>query len=130
VTRDDLKHLHRDDVPLWLAVETATWRLALAAQLPLRTVKPMTAQHAKTLAGYCTGSPLYEIRYALRNVLGKRYALHQLLDTIAHEVAHLKAGVKRQHEEKFFRDFAEMLTLAEDINIRVDLLASGTELEP
>lgn len=128
-----LRDLHPDDVPLWLSVETAVWRLALAAKLKLREVKPMPTRFLITHQGCCLAHPANEIWISLRRSPGKhaeRYSEHQLLDTIAHEVAHLKAGVRAQHRDGFFRAFSEMLVLACDINIRFDIQASGVNLEP
>lgn len=136
MTRADITQLHPHDIPLWLGVETATWRLALAAGLPLRSVVPVPKRLASTAAGYCTKSPHNQIQVSLRHGWcankgwGKRCPLHFLLDTIAHEVAHLSAGFGADHGPKFFREFARMINLAEDINIRFDIEAAQCNLAP
>lgn len=136
MTRADLKELHPHDIPLWLAVETAVWRLALAAKLPLRSVIPVPKRLLSVAAGYCSKHPHNQIQISLRHGweqkagFGKRCQLHFLLDTIAHEVAHLAAGWAADHGPQFFREFARMITLSEDINIRVDILAAQANLAP
>jgi len=136
MTRADIKELHPHDIPLWLATETAVWRLALAAKLPLRFVRPVPKRFTSTVAGYCLKHPRNEIQVALRHGWdakrgwGRRCNLHFILDTIAHEVAHMAAGWAADHGPKFFREFARMINLAEDINIRVDIEAAQCNLAP
>lgn len=138
MTRADLKNLHPDDVPLWLAVETAVWRLALAAKTGVSRIRPMPRKMVTMTAGFYITPPDAkdkEIWLSLRKTStgkkwGDRYPLHFLLDTIAHEVAHAKAGCGADHGPKFFRAFADMLVLAEDINIRVDIQSAQCKLEP
>lgn len=135
MTSADLKQLHPHDVPLWLAVETATWRLACAAKLPLERIRPVPKRELIRTAGCCYHGSR-EIQVGLRRSWTKkdgwspRFQQYYLLDTIMHEVAHLAAGHEASHGEQWVREFARMMVLAEDINIRVDLINSGAKLKP
>ena len=135
MTSADIKQLHPEDIPLWLAVETATWRLALAASLPLKRVRPVPRWELIQTAGACYHGSR-EIQVALRRSWSKthgwskRFQRYYILDTIMHEVAHLAAGHAADHGEKWVREFARIMILAEDINIRLDLENSGAILKP
>lgn len=133
MTRAFLKNLHADDHGLWLAVEKATWRLAFAAKLPLSQVRPMPLSHVGRLCGLYLTPPdakTKEIWLSLRDPNSKRYAMHQIFETVVHEMAHCKAGCGADHGPRFYRAFAELLVLAEDIKIRVDIAAFDGKLEP
>lgn len=142
MTRAFLKNLHPDDYQLWLAVEKAAWRLAFAANLPLTQVRPMPRRMVTGIAGYYITPPDAkdkEIWISLRTMCkvkrggtdwGKRHSLHYLLDTITHEMAHCKVGCGADHGPRFSRAHAEMMVLAEDIKLRLDLKAFDGKLEP
>jgi len=134
MTIDDIREIHPHDIPLWLGVETATWRLALAAKVNIHRVVPVPRKETARASGWTFWGPRPQIKIGLRRWegatlgWGPRFTQHFILDTIAHEVAHLKAGLKADHGPKFFLAFADMLRLAEKINIRVDIESSGAIL--
>lgn len=131
MTVADLKHLHPDDVVLWLHVEAAVWRLAKASHSPLEVLRPTPRQDVSREAGaWIDEEGTMEI--ALRKkwkagVWGPLQPLHYLIDTIAHEMAHAKLGHREHptHSPLFTRTHGKMLILAEDLKLRLDILRSG-----
>jgi hypothetical protein len=133
MTIEDIRELHPQDIPLWLGVETATWRLALAAKVNIHRVVPVPRKETRQASGWTFWGPRPQIKIGLRRWYPDtgwtgRFTQHFILDTIAHEVAHLKAGVRADHGPKFFYAFADMIRLAEKINIRVDIESTGAIL--
>lgn len=134
MTSDDLKQLHPHDIPLWLGVETAVWRLALASRVKLHRVVPVPRHLCQQAAGWTFWGSHPCIKISLRRRWEKdkgwsqRFSAHFLIDTICHEVAHLKSGLRADHGPKFFKAFAATILLAEKINIRVDIESSGAIL--
>lgn len=133
-----LSQLHPDDRALWLNVEKAAWRLALAAKLPRlpRCIVPTPKRRLDSQAGRVVwGRGGTEVELSLRGWYfkgkwGPRYPLHYTLDTIVHEMAHVATRFNDDHGSKFFLEFARLLVLQEKLNLRLDLQANGVKLLP
>lgn len=141
MTANYLADLHPDDLRYWLYVEKACWRLAVASGLGdiLKSVRPTPkkniCRNGSFFFGLCYLQPESTLEITVRLFQDKSWAksrvpLSNLIDTIAHEMAHLKASHKERdsHGPKFFRAFGKMLVLQEKIKIRVDLLAAGVKV--
>lgn len=135
MTNRELARLHPADVPLWFAVESACWRLARAAKCNLRKVSPLPRHLIGQFQGWFIHAPYSEIQISLRTSLngnkwGERYYHHQLFDLICHEMAHCAIGCNRGdvHGSKFFRRFAKMIELAENIGLHYELRSSRVSL--
>lgn len=156
MTADDLKQLHPSDVVLWLHVEKAAWRLVCEAKADgIKVIRP-TPKHLiqstpsdSILWGRChfdlkrnrksghsieiTVRPFILFRDRGNPKCGwskTRSALHEIFDTICHEVAHAKAGWDADHGAAFARHYGKLILLAEKINIRRDILAAGIKIPP
>lgn len=138
MTRQCLTDLHPDDAALWLNVEKAVWRLCLAANLKRlpRCIVPTPKRSLDSRAGQVSwGRCGAEVEISLRYFFdaGKwsaRYPLHYMLDTIAHEVAHVAVGFNDDHGPKFFQEFSRLLVIQEQLGLRHDLSANGVTLAP
>ncbi len=87
------------DKKLWKFVEATTWKYALTFDLPLKKVKQLPPD--KWFYGDCSSDGRIRVQIAFQG--GRRcYRLHayQTLDTIAHELAHLRY---RNHKPAWFR---------------------------
>lgn len=131
MTIHDLKHLHPDDIRLWLAVEEATYRFAEKVKVEVRCVVPTPSYEVNCQAGSWTDrTRVMEIslrRTYARKKWGALYQVHYLLDTIAHEMAHAKLGRKEKpvHGPLFTTTHGQMLIAQEKMNLRLDLLRTG-----
>lgn len=128
-----LKHLHPDDLRYWLAVETATWRMARATKAPLRGVQPIKRADINNAAGYFFFHPASTIQVSLREKWdakagwGARRPVWYVIDTIAHELAHCIIGREGgvEHGPRWQRTHGEMLVLADTMKIRIDFAAAS-----
>lgn len=143
MTANDLIHLHPADITLWLHVEKAVWRLAAASRTSLRFVRP-TPKHLtqprfedSVLFGRCHFDKKVPqgveitVRPYVKEASGwgcRRVRLYEVLDTICHEVAHAKAGWDADHGAAFSRAYGKLILLAEEINIRRDIISSGVRI--
>ena len=135
-----LKDIHPDDVVLWLHVEAACRRLAVASKARVTIIRPTPKNETWDYWGLCdwTGGtrkrPLgpFEINLTVRQCFKgewmERASLPYLLETIAHEIAHCHAGWKADHGEKFYREYARMILLSEKLKIRRDILKCGVKI--
>ena len=132
MTAADLKHLHPNDVVLWLHVEAAVWRLAKAAHIKIADVQPTRVSEMAGAYGVCDyythGAPVISI--SLRHGLGYRTRISEwrIIETIAHELAHAKVGWRASHGPAFTRAHGRLLLLAEKLKLRVDIAKSGVKL--
>ncbi len=138
---DDLKHLHPNDVRLWLHVEAAVWRLVKASHAPVFAVEPtpinkIECEGGTSLYGQCQyfwrNQPSRLLFTLRRRVNGKFVSkplpLYQILDTIAHETAHAKCRWQDDHNAKWFRTYGKMILLTDRLKLRVDIEKAGAKL--
>ncbi len=136
MTRADLRHLHRDDLRLWMATETATWRLACEVGADLRSVHPMRKKQVNFAAGYYFFRPVSEIHISLREKWhprrgwGSLRPVYYILDTIAHEVAHCLLGREGglDHGPAWQRTHGEMLLFVDELQLRLDFASASLKL--
>lgn len=100
-----MKHLDRRDKPLFSFVAKQLFSYAQRFQLPLRQVKPMKRRNAKRYYGQCSARGT--IRITLRR-RGKRILPYQIVDTMAHELAHLRHW---KHRKEWFGLHTRILSL-------------------
>jgi predicted metal-dependent hydrolase len=83
------------DKKLWEFVEATTWKYARQLNLPLRKVKPLPPE--KWFYGDCSSDGRIRIQIAFQGSPRDCFRLHayQILDTIAHELAHLRHNKHR-----------------------------------
>lgn len=131
--RSDRRRLHPDDVPLWLAVEAAVFRLARHVDTRINWVRPMKKADIQFWWGMYHGYPERGIEITLREWDAKRgwdvkpQKCYQLVDVIAHEVAHAKVGIPASHGNRWIKAYAHCLYTAAVLNLRLDLLKSGAK---
>lgn len=98
------KNLHPDDKALWALVKKIARRHAVLHGLELKKVKPMHRRYAKKFYGYCTDRGVVAI--GLRSERKKRYCAYRILETLAHELAHLRHW---DHSQKWFALYGKIL---------------------
>ena len=133
----DKRRLHPDDVKLWLAVEGAITRLADFTDTRLHWIRPLKKSETDIWWGMYHGYPQHGIEIAVRDWHGPRegwepkvHRLYQLVDTIAHEMAHAKVGIRASHGNRWFAAYAHCLDAAVFLDLRFDLLKSGAKFPP
>lgn len=104
-----MKHLHPDDHELFYAVKSITREYALVFDLKLKSVKPMKLRNAEGVVGTCSKDG--QIRIRLRASTDgkwdkKRDLPYQIVDTIAHELAHL---LHQKHRNEWFKMHGSIL---------------------
>lgn len=104
-----MKHLHKDDRELWVFVEKVIWRYAGLFDLPIEEVKPVKRKNTHDRYGQCSKNGV--VRIALRTFSRGRWSKrpelsYQIVDTIAHELAHLR---EQKHGALWIRLYADIL---------------------
>ena len=92
------------DRELWFAVRSLVRRYAVLFGLELRKVKPLKKKHGKKMYGYCTEKGTVAI--GIRAPGGKRYCAYRIMETIAHELAHVKHW---NHKPEWFALYGQIL---------------------
>ena len=87
------KHLHPDDWGLFHEVRMTLAHYAQEYNFPLRNVEPLPRKKTRDRHGDCSRNR--DIRICLREFRNgkwskKREKAHQIVDTMAHELAHLR----------------------------------------
>lgn len=125
MTGSHLKRLHPDDMEYWLAVERATWRLAVDQKIRLKIVRPIDPKADFYGQADCVGRWMeISLRYSgiPKKNWGPRREPAYVLDTICHELAHLATPYERDHHGPIFmRTFSRLIARQEDLKLRVDL---------
>lgn len=100
------------DLPLWRAVELAAWRYACLHKIPLKKIEPVKST-IKEDYGY-TWVRCGVIALRIRNRTKRGYWMHhpetgrELVDTLAHELAHLLAPDEEGHGRRWRLEFDEL----------------------
>lgn len=94
------------DLPLWLLVNGLLREYAGKFGLTLRDIRPIKRKHHGKYVASC--SQRGRIRIDLRNRFGKRFDAYHLIDTIAHELAHLRY---QNHSASWFELHMQILDL-------------------
>lgn len=109
-----MKNLCESDALLWAVVELAAWKWACLRRLPLRSVEPLPAHGHSDCFGWCD-KDTKRIAVALRFSKGDFWharclPARRILETLAHELAHLKFHSHGKQHRRLTRDlFDDML---------------------
>jgi len=95
------KHLHPDDRKLWSFCRELASDIADAFSLPLAKLRVLSDE--KDFFGDCSNDGI--VRVQLRR-FGRRLLPYQIIDTISHELAHLRHN---NHKAEWFALHAEIL---------------------
>lgn len=123
MTRVQINRLHPDDYRLWSVVEGAVWRLVNLSKMRLDFVSPTSKKESIRAYGFChVGDGFRAIELSLRSwekgKWGTREPAYLYLQTIAHEVAHLR---HQDHSNAWFTEYIRLLNLAVSLNLLVDI---------
>jgi len=81
--------MKKKDQQLWDYVRTVLLNTAADLGLPRPDIRPIKKKWCGKYVGSC--SKRHVLRIALRDCDGKRFEPYQLIDTMAHELAHLQS---------------------------------------
>jgi len=99
------------DLPLWRAVELAAWRYSCLHEIPLKVIEPMKST-IKDHFGYARIQlGVVCIRLRRKNRRGNwTYSEtgKELVDTLAHELAHLLAPNEEGHGARWKVEFGDL----------------------
>lgn len=98
--------MKKKDRELWLLVVQLFTSYSAAFGLDLRDVRPIKRKHRGRVLASCSKRGL--IRIDLRDAAGKLHNAYDFIDTIAHELAHLKY---QNHGSNWFELHCQILDL-------------------
>ena len=104
------------DLKLWMAVNGILRDYALIFNLSLKDIRPIKKKDRGLYVASC--SEQGRIRMDLRNRFGKRFDAYHLIDTMSHELAHLKY---QNHSAQWFNFHLRILTEMEQDRVYVRL---------
>jgi predicted metal-dependent hydrolase len=104
-----MKHVHKADRRLWSFVEQVVWTYASLYDLAISEVKPVKRKNAHDRYGQCSKHGV--VRIAVRTFSDGKWdkrpeLAYEIVDTIAHELAHLK---HQKHNIAWLRLYANIL---------------------
>jgi hypothetical protein len=88
-----MKNLHKDDKALWQFIEATARRYADIFGLRLKRILPLPRREWNSCFGFCYEDGVIQLGTRHRGNLDEA---HVILDTLAHELAHL-AHMKHDH---------------------------------
>jgi len=103
------KHIHKHDRKLWSFCEQVVWTYASLYDLTISDVKPVKRKNAGNRFGQCSKHGI--VRLTLRDFSHGHWArrpelAYEIVDTIAHELAHLR---HQKHDSAWLKLYANIL---------------------